>query len=154
MKLLNVLLCVSVLCLFAGCKWCCCSHCHEAGAEKDTKGLNVSQQVKDAVFHIANVQLFEEKVLKSTSPILVAFSAAWCGACQTMTPVFNKLATDLDGKFVLAKIDVDEVAALADRYKVQGIPTFIIFKDGKEMERFVGVVKAEKLQAALEKATK
>ena len=82
---------------------------------------------------------FEKEVLNSEEPVLVDFYADWCGPCKMMAPVVESLAGELQGKARVGKINVDENQDLAMEYNVMSIPTLIIFKDGKEIKRFVGV---------------
>lgn len=82
---------------------------------------------------------FEKEVLKSEKPVLVDFYADWCGPCKMMTPIIEELANELQGKAKVGKINVDNNQELALKYDVMSIPTIIIFKDGKEIKRFVGV---------------
>ena len=82
---------------------------------------------------------FEKEVLKSEKPVLVDFYADWCGPCNAMAPVIEELATELDGKAKVGKINVDENSDIAVEYNVMSIPTLLIFKNGKEFKRFVGV---------------
>ena len=82
---------------------------------------------------------FEKEVLNSEEPVLVDFYADWCGPCKMMAPVVESLAGELKGKARVGKINVDENQDLAMEYNVMSIPTLIIFKDGKETKRFVGV---------------
>ena len=84
-------------------------------------------------------QNFEKEVLNSSEPVLVDFYADWCGPCKMMAPVVEELAGNLQGKAKVGKINVDENQDLAMEYNVMSIPTLIIFKDGKETKRFVGV---------------
>ena len=84
-------------------------------------------------------QNFEKEVLNSNEPVLVDFYADWCGPCKLMAPVVEELAGNLQGKAKVGKINVDENQDLAMEYNVMSIPTLIIFKDGKETKRFVGV---------------
>ena len=74
---------------------------------------------------------FEKEVLKSEKPVLVDFYADWCGPCNAMAPVIEELATELDGKAKVGKINVDENSDIAVEYNVMSIPTLIIFKNGK-----------------------
>ncbi len=86
-----------------------------------------------------NSENFEKEVLNSNEPVLVDFYADWCGPCKMMSPVVEELAGELQGKAKVGKINVDENQDLAMKYNVMSIPTLIIFKDGKEFKRFVGV---------------
>lgn len=81
---------------------------------------------------------FEQVV--SDGVVLVDFWAPWCGPCKMMAPVLNQVAAETQKTSILvAKIDIDEYPSLAQQYNVETIPTFIIFKDGKEKSRFVGI---------------
>jgi len=71
--------------------------------------------------------------------VLVDFWAAWCAPCRVMAPILNELADVLDGEAVIAKLDVDQNRQTASAFKIRGIPTMILFKNGREVERFVGV---------------
>jgi len=71
--------------------------------------------------------------------VLVDFWAAWCAPCRAMAPVLNELADTLDGTAVIGKLDVDKNRETAAAFKIRGIPTMILFKNGREVERFVGV---------------
>lgn len=86
-----------------------------------------------------NSKNFEKEVLNSSEPVLVDFYADWCGPCKMMAPVVEELAGELQGKARVGKINVDENQDLAMKYEVKSIPTLIIFKEGKEINRFVGV---------------
>ena len=88
---------------------------------------------------------FEKEVLKSEKPVLVDFYADWCGPCNAMAPVIEELATELDGKAKVGKINVDDNPDIAVEYNVMSIPTLIIFKNGKEEKRLVGLRDKEEL---------
>ena len=92
---------------------------------------------------------FEKEVLKSEKPVLVDFYADWCGPCNAMAPVIEELATELDGKAKVGKINVDENSDIAVKYNVMSIPTLIIFKNGKEEKRLVGLRDKEELLSIL-----
>lgn len=92
-----------------------------------------------------NSENFEKEVLKSEKPVLVDFYADWCGPCNAMAPVIEELATELDGKAKVGKINVDENSDIAVEYNVMSIPTLIIFKNGKEEKRLVGLRDKEEL---------
>ncbi len=88
---------------------------------------------------------FEKEVLNSEKPILVDFFADWCGPCKMMAPIVEELATELEGKAKVGKLNVDENSDIAIEYNVMSIPTLIVFKNGKEEKRLVGVRNKEEL---------
>jgi len=85
-------------------------------------------------------QNFQDEVLNSNTPVLVDFWAPWCGPCQAMTPVIEKLAKGYEGKAKIGKLDVNESEnqQIAAQYGIQSIPAFKIFKGGQVMAEFVG----------------
>lgn len=92
-----------------------------------------------------NSENFEKEVLNSEKPVLVDFFADWCGPCKMMAPIVEELATELDGKVKVGKLNVDENSDIAIEYNVMSIPTLIVFKNGKEEKRLVGVRNKEEL---------
>ena len=90
---------------------------------------------------------FETEVLKSEKPILIDFWATWCGPCMRQGPVVEELAEE---GYAVGKVDVDQNMALAQQFRVVSIPTLILFKDGTEVKRFVGLTSKDELKAALE----
>lgn len=93
------------------------------------------------------VENFETEVLKSEKPILIDFWATWCGPCMRQGPVVEELAEE---GYAVGKVDVDQNVALAQQFRVVSIPTLILFKDGAEAQRFVGLTSKEELKSALE----
>lgn len=81
---------------------------------------------------------FQEEVLESKTPVLVDFTAVWCGPCKMLEPVVKQLAADLDGKAKVVKLDVDENPDLAMRFQVMGVPTLMLFVDGQPLQRVTG----------------
>jgi thioredoxin 1 len=81
---------------------------------------------------------FDEKVLKSDKPVLVDFFANWCGPCKMIAPYLDNLADEYKDKVTIAKLDVDQNGQSAMKYGVRGIPTMILFKNGKQEEVIVG----------------
>jgi len=90
---------------------------------------------------------FDETI--SQGKVLVDFWAAWCGPCKIVAPVMEALAEEYAGSVTVAKVNIDEVSALADRYSIMSIPTVILFKDGIEQKRFVGALPKEEYQSVL-----
>ena len=86
-----------------------------------------------------NSENFESEVLNANEKVLVDFYADWCGPCKMMAPVIEELAEELQGKAKVGKINVDESTDTATQYDAMSIPTIIIFKNGKEVKRFIGV---------------
>lgn len=90
---------------------------------------------------------FETEVLKSETPVLIDFWATWCGPCMRQGPIVEALAEE---GYAVGKVDVDQNMALAQQFRVVSIPTLILFKDGAEVKRFVGLTSKEELKSALE----
>lgn len=81
---------------------------------------------------------FDSQVLQAKIPVLVDFYAQWCGPCKMAAPVLDKLAEEYKDKVLIVKIDVDQNQELASQYQVMSIPTVIIFKDGKAVDKKIG----------------
>jgi len=89
------------------------------------------------VIHL-NDNNFDKEVKNSNIPVIIDFWAPWCGPCQMMGPVFEKLSDQFTGKLKFAKLGTDENPELASKFGIQGIPTLILVKDFKEVDRIVG----------------
>lgn len=89
---------------------------------------------------------FEEKVLKSSIPVLVDFWAPWCGPCRMAGPIIDELAEDYEGKLIVGKVNVDENSDLGTKYKVMSIPTVTIFKNGEVVDKLIGSVPRERYE--------
>lgn len=90
-------------------------------------------------------QSFEQDVLNSDVPVLVDFWAEWCGPCRMIAPILDQVAGELDGKLKVVKLNVDENPETMKKFSVRGIPTLILFKDGKAADTQVGAVHKEQL---------
>ncbi len=97
-----------------------------------------------------NENNYEAEVLKHSGTVLVDFWAPWCGPCRMQTPILEKLASDGAVSAKIAKLNTDESPSLAQKLGISSIPTLIIFKDGKETERMVGVQPEEVLKKKLQ----
>ena len=95
---------------------------------------------------------FDAEVLKSPVPVLVDFWAEWCGPCKMIGPVLDELAGEYAGKIKIGKVNIDEQNALAAQFRIQSIPTLLVFKGGHVIEQMVGAKSKPALRASLDKA--
>lgn len=95
---------------------------------------------------------FEEEVMKSDVPVLIDFYADWCGPCKMMAPVVAELAEEYVGKAKVGKINVDNEQALAEKFGVMSIPSFVVIKNGKVAEQGLGAMAKVKLEGLLKSA--
>jgi thioredoxin 1 len=94
---------------------------------------------------------FEKEVLQSEQPVLVDFWAEWCAPCRMIAPTVERIAGQYAGRARVVKVNVDDNPSTAQRYGIKGIPTLILFNDGREAERVVGAVSGEALGRIIEK---
>ena len=98
-----------------------------------------------------NSSNFEEFIKNASVPVIVDFWATWCMPCKIMAPVMEELADDYAEKAIFAKLNIDENLEVANRYNVMSIPLFIIFKQGRPVEKIIGAVGRGPLEEALKK---
>jgi thioredoxin 1 len=99
---------------------------------------------------ILNDKTFSESTEKDESPILVDFWAEWCMPCRALAPVIDELAQEFEGKVRFAKVNVDECKDIPAKFGIRGIPTLILFKNGKKVNELVGNQPKEKIKTMLQ----
>lgn len=92
-----------------------------------------------------NEDTFQVEVLDAAKPVVVDFTAVWCGPCKMLDPVIKQLATEWDGRVKVVKLDVDNNPKLAMQYQVMGVPTLMLFKQGAVSERITGYQPKERI---------
>lgn len=98
-----------------------------------------------------NDSTFEQEVINSSELTIVDFWAPWCGPCRKLGPVLDEVAKDFEGKLKVVKLNTDENLKTAKEYSVSGLPTLLIFKEGKAVERLVGLMPKTTIVSNIEK---
>lgn len=106
---------------------------------------------ESSLLHVSD-KSFAAEVLNADLPVLVDFWATWCGPCRSIGPIVEELAKEFTGRVKVTKLNVDENPTTPSQYGVRGIPTLILFKDGKILDQIVGAVPKTRLKAMIEKA--
>ena len=94
---------------------------------------------------VVNKNNFESEVINSEIPVIVDFWATWCGPCRMIAPILEDIAKENQGKIKVAKINVDEEMELAVKFKIEAIPTLLIFKNGEIVNKSLGVLSKEEI---------
>lgn len=119
----------------------------DTGVSGDNMENNNEEEEKMSILEVTN-ENFEEEVLNSEKTVLVDFYADWCGPCKMMAPVVEKIASE-NADIKVRKINIDNEEELAIKYRVVSIPTFLVIKNGEEVNRIVGAVDKAELEEAI-----
>ncbi len=113
---------------------------------------DAAKESADKSVVVLDSKSFDAQIANGKGVALVDFWATWCGPCIALAPTIEEIAKDYDGKVVVGKIDVDKVKDVTGKYKIKAMPTLIIFKDGKEVDRIVGGLPKKAIVAKLDAA--
>jgi thioredoxin len=117
-----------------------------------TASGNRSQSMNSTSNNVRQIteKQFDTEVKTSPTPVLVDFYATWCGPCKVLSPRLDELAGSFTNRVTFVKVDVDQSPRLAQEFRIEGVPTLLLFRDGKVADRLVGVLPTSELRARLE----
>ncbi|MFQ5787071.1 MAG: thioredoxin [Thermodesulfobacteriota bacterium] len=118
------------------------NNCYNESSRREVTAMSKSILITD--------DNFDEEVFGSKAPVLVDFWAEWCGPCRTLGPVIEEIAEEYKGQLKVGKLNVDDNPGAASYHGIRGIPTLILFKEGKPVEEVVGAVPKEQLVEVIE----
>jgi len=137
-----------------------CHHCQGLNRVPDDKlGNNpICGKCKQAVLADSAIEVdsnqFQRYLSKSELPVVVDFWASWCGPCQMMAPIFNKVANEMKGKAVFLKVNTETEQALAAQFNIRSIPALKIFRNGKVVDEMAGALPEMQMKSWVEQACK
>jgi len=102
--------------------------------------------------HEVNDLNFDQEVLQSDVPVLVDFTATWCGPCRQVAPLVDQVADEYEGRLKVTKLDIDDAPGTAQKYGIRGVPTLYVFKGGEVVAQQVGAVPKNVIQQLVERA--
>jgi thioredoxin 1 len=103
-----------------------------------------------AIVHLTD-DSFDEAIKNARGPVLVDFWAPWCGPCKMIAPYLDQIATEVEGKATVAKVNTDENGDLSARFGIRSIPTLVVFKDGRVVDQTIGALPKDQLRSLLQK---
>lgn len=101
------------------------------------------------IIHLGDAD-FQREVLEAEGPVLVDFTATWCGPCRALSPALEALASEHKGRLKVAKLDVDDNQATAQQYGIRSVPTLLFFRQGKVVGQIVGALPRARLEGAVQ----
>ncbi|GAA5232701.1 thioredoxin TrxA [Verticiella sediminum] len=107
--------------------------------------------MSDTIKHVSDAS-FDSDVVNASRPVLVDFTATWCGPCKMIAPILDQVATEYAGKLDIVKVDVDDNQATAAKFAIRGVPTLMLFKNGQVTDTKVGAMSKSQLTEFLDKS--
>jgi thioredoxin 1 len=117
-----------------------------------SKGTNFTPALVFLLITLKMSRTTFDQIIESQTPTLIDFSAEWCGPCKMLAPVLKQLKQEMGSSIRIVKIDVDKNPALSSRYQIQGVPTMMLWQNGKMLWRQSGLMPVHQLRVAIENA--